>query len=43
MSTTSADAPALKAGSHQHIVDGLRRSLGDGLLESVLDLSLIHI
>ncbi|HEV8116684.1 MAG TPA: NADH-quinone oxidoreductase subunit C [Acidimicrobiales bacterium] len=37
MSTTSADAPALEAGSHQRIVDGLRRSLGDGLLESVLD------
>jgi len=37
MSTTSADAPALEAGSHQRIVDGLRRSLGDGLLDSVLD------
>jgi len=37
MSVTSTDATAIAAGHHQRIVDGLRRALGDSLLDSVLD------
>ena len=36
MSTTSAEAPGLEAGHHQRILDGLRRALGDALVESAL-------
>ena len=37
MSTTSAEAPALAAGHHQRIVDGLGRELGDSLLGKALE------
>ena len=33
----ATEAPAIEAGHHQRIVDGLRRVLGDALLDSVID------
>ena len=37
MSAPTTDAPAIESGDHQRIIDGLRRSLGDALLDSVLE------
>jgi len=34
---TATEAPAIEAGHHQRILDGLRRSLGGALLDSVLE------
>ncbi len=33
----ATEAPAIEAGHHQRIVDGLRRVLGDALLDSVIE------
>jgi len=34
---SATEAPAIEAGRHQQILDGLKRSLGDALLDSVLE------